>query len=383
MDHIEYMLTTDEKLMRVKFYNTEPGTSEMDDLFDLVIERLLLYLEDRVIKYDPSIDIYNDIIVPGISLQHFIFLNVRRTFYNLKRVKSTPILGYIFRKGLYYFVWQQCGAARHHVQIMHAASFGCNEKLFRRLNLNSKYKIFDSRCKNNIMYIFEYNTLIEVRYNCDNQKLKQHIDTKQYGFTFLNKVSAIFFEKLSSVLYVFKKEFKKSIPFLIYLRYIFMRSLLYIFLILNISSCRDAKRVDPLIQDELENRNKTIEQKDKQHNQNNWDNPVLIGGTSFGNIINVNYQLGLFDELYRLTNSTLKSSLSKQDIINKYRNLPMGFDLDFPINKTDENGIIWLHYSAEINATKKIMRMPVVVEDDTCRLMLLLFENELNRITVN
>ena len=162
-----------------------------------------------------------------------------------------------------------------------------------------------------------------------------------------------------------------------------MRSLLYIFLILNISSCRDAKRVDPLIQDELENRNTTIEQKDKQHNQNNWGNPVLIGGASFGNIINVNYQLGLFDELYRLTNSTLKSSLSKQDIINKYRNLPMGFDLDFPINKTDENGIIWLHYSAEINATKKIMRMPVVVEDDTCRLMLLLFENELNRITVN
>jgi hypothetical protein len=61
----------------------------------------------------------------------------------------------------------------------------------------------------------------------------------------------------------------------------------------------------------------------------------------------------------------------------------MGFDLDFPINKTDENGITWLHYRAEINATKKIMRMPIVVEDDTCRLMLLLFENELNRITVN
>ena len=40
-----------------------------------------------------------------------------------------------------------------------------------------------------------------------------------------------------------------------------MRSLLYIFLILNVSSCRDAKRVDPLIQDEVENRNKTIEQR--------------------------------------------------------------------------------------------------------------------------
>lgn len=160
--------------------------------------------------------------------------------------------------------------------------------------------------------------------------------------------------------------------------------LLYSLCLLNLfSSCRDAKRVDPLIQDEVENRNETIDKKDNQNDQNNWDNPVLIGGASFGNIINVNYQLGLFDELYRLTNSTLKSSLSKQDIISKYRNLPMGFDLDFPINKTDENGFIWLHYSVEINATKKIMRMPVVVEDDTCRLMLLLFENELNRITVN
>lgn len=154
-------------------------------------------------------------------------------------------------------------------------------------------------------------------------------------------------------------------------------------LLILFSSCRDAKRVDPLIQDEVENRNEKIDQKDKKIDQNYWNNPVLIGGASFGNIINVNYQLGLFDELYRLTNSALKSSLNQQDIITKYRNLPMGFDLDFPINKTYENGIIWLHYSVEINATKKIMRMPVVIEEDTCRLMLLLFENELNHITAN
>jgi hypothetical protein len=82
-----------------------------------------------------------------------------------------------------------------------------------------------------------------------------------------------------------------------------------------------------------------------------------------------------------LTNSTLKSSLSKQEILNKYRRLPMGFDLSLPMNKTEENGLIWLHYRVEINATKKIMRMPVVVEDDTSRLVLLLFENELNQIT--
>lgn len=152
-------------------------------------------------------------------------------------------------------------------------------------------------------------------------------------------------------------------------------------LIFLISSCkRQASRVDPVIEDDKEE----IKREDKKRNEAvgvDWTNPVLIGAASFGNIININYKLGKFDELYRLTNRSLKSSLSSQEIINKYKKLPMGFDLDFPINKTEESGMIWLHYAVEINATKKIMRMPVVVEDDTCRLVLQLFEMELMNIT--
>ena len=53
------------------------------------------------------------------------------------------------------------------------------------------------------MYVFEFNTLTEVRYNCDNQK--QIIKNKYEGFTFVNKFSKMFFEKLSSVLSVFKQ----------------------------------------------------------------------------------------------------------------------------------------------------------------------------------
>ena len=141
--------------------------------------------------------------------------------------------------------------------------------------------------------------------------------------------------------------------------------------------------MDPIIEDETE---KNIDLKDNAEKESSivrvdWSKPVLIGVASFGNIINVYYKLGEFNELYRLTNSGLKSSLTKQEIINKYRSLPLGFDLDFPMNKTEENGMIWLHYAVEINATKKIMRMPVVIEEDTCRLKLLLFEEELNQIT--
>ncbi len=155
----------------------------------------------------------------------------------------------------------------------------------------------------------------------------------------------------------------------------------FLSILLLMTSCkREATRVDPVIEDEKEE----IESEDKTRDETvrvDWTNPVLIGAASFGNIININYKLGQFDELYRLTNSSLKSSLSSQEIINKYKQLPMGFDLDFPINKTEEGGMIWLHYEVAINATKKIMRMPVVVEDDTCRLVLQLFEMELTNIT--
>lgn len=160
-----------------------------------------------------------------------------------------------------------------------------------------------------------------------------------------------------------------------------MRIFIFILFLLSFYSCREATRIDPIIEDEIEKDNRPREDQQAPIVKVDWSNPVLIGAASFGNIINVNYQLGQFEELYRLTNSTLKSSLTKQEIINKYRSLPMGFDLSFPMNKTEENSITWLHYRIEINATKKIMRMPVVVEDDTSRLVLLLFENELNQIT--
>ena len=159
----------------------------------------------------------------------------------------------------------------------------------------------------------------------------------------------------------------------------------FLSILLLMTSCkREATRVDPVIEDEKEEIERDDKTKDKTKDETvhvDWTNPVLIGAASFGNIININYKLGKFDELYRLTNSSLKSSLSSQEIINKYKKLPMGFDLDFPINKTEEGGMIWLHYAVEINATKKIMRMPVVVEDDTCRLVLQLFEMELTNIT--
>jgi len=112
-----------------------------------------------------------------------------------------------------------------------------------------------------------------------------------------------------------------------------------------------------------------------------WSNPVLIKTGSFGNYINAYYKIGNFNDLYKLTDSKSKTRWSKEEIIEKYKNMPLGFDLKFPINKTQENDLIWLQYRVEINATKKILRMPVVIEKDTSRLVLDLFEKELLKVS--
>ena len=106
-----------------------------------------------------------------------------------------------------------------------------------------------------------------------------------------------------------------------------MRIFIFILLTMNLYSCREATKVNPIIEDETEKDANTQKNVVDPITQIDWSNPVLIGGASFGNIININYKLGEFNELYRLTNSALKSSLTKEEIINRYRSLPLGFDL--------------------------------------------------------
>ena len=112
-----------------------------------------------------------------------------------------------------------------------------------------------------------------------------------------------------------------------------------------------------------------------------WSKPELINASSFGQIINVYCKIGKYDELYHLTEQATKAKYSKKEIIKLYKNMAMGFQMSYPINKTTEDGFIWLYYKVDINATKKILRMPILIENDTCRLVLMQFKNELERIT--
>lgn len=111
-----------------------------------------------------------------------------------------------------------------------------------------------------------------------------------------------------------------------------------------------------------------------------WSNPVFINGSSFGNIINTYFKIGDFEMLYKLTDQSSKGKFSKQEIIDRYKILPLGFVLKLN-NKTIAQKVIWLHYSVKIDATNKVLRIPITIENDTCRIILDKFEKEISLIS--
>ena len=103
-----------------------------------------------------------------------------------------------------------------------------------------------------------------------------------------------------------------------------------------------------------------------------WSNPNIINGSSFGNIINTAYRLENFDLLYVLTDSTTRRKHSKQEITDICSTLGLGFEMHL-LNTKKVSGIYSMSYEIMVDATRQIIRLPVVVENDTCRLLLINF----------
>jgi hypothetical protein len=100
-----------------------------------------------------------------------------------------------------------------------------------------------------------------------------------------------------------------------------------------------------------------------------FSNPVLISGSSFGNVFQQFYKIGDYESLIKLTS---QSSLHKfgKDIIQKYyKEMQFGYPLKLR-SLTKLNGIYTLNYVTTINALIVVIRMDVVTERDSCRIVL-------------
>ena len=103
--------------------------------------------------------------------------------------------------------------------------------------------------------------------------------------------------------------------------------------------------------------------------KSDYSNPLLIFGTSFGNYFQVLYKQGKVEEMLNFTSKQSLEKYGRERIENYYRFTSFGYKMklnSYSINK----GVFVLNYRCVIDATDCIIRMPVVVENDTSKFLL-------------
>jgi len=97
-------------------------------------------------------------------------------------------------------------------------------------------------------------------------------------------------------------------------------------------------------------------------------NPTLIYGSDFGNFFKTMYVQQNYDTLLYYTSKKSIKKFGKENLLKYYKDIDFAYVMKLK-SKTVHNDTITLSYVAMINATQRIVKLDVVVENDTCRLL--------------
>lgn len=98
-------------------------------------------------------------------------------------------------------------------------------------------------------------------------------------------------------------------------------------------------------------------------------NPVFMYGSSFGNYFQILYKTGKFEEMLKLTSSESIKKFGKNKILNFYKNMDFAYTIKLKsLNK--EGDLTTLNYEGQVVATKKMLRINVIIENDTAKIVL-------------
>lgn len=96
-----------------------------------------------------------------------------------------------------------------------------------------------------------------------------------------------------------------------------------------------------------------------------------LSGTDFGNFFKTLYLHGKFSDMLAFTSTQSVEKFGEDVILDFYENdLKFGYDIGEPRSQNIDGDIITLNYEANIIATKRVVRISVVVENDSCKVVL-------------
>lgn len=98
-----------------------------------------------------------------------------------------------------------------------------------------------------------------------------------------------------------------------------------------------------------------------------FSNPVLIQGSSLGEMLQQFHKLGQFKMILPFIATDLRKEIGDEKIVSLLKELEWGFTMKLK-SKTDEAGFILLNYESQLVATKHIRRLRVIIENDTAKI---------------
>lgn len=95
-----------------------------------------------------------------------------------------------------------------------------------------------------------------------------------------------------------------------------------------------------------------------------------VEGSDFGTFFRTLYRLGRFDDMLSFTSSVSLEEFGRDRVIEFYKN-ELDFSYEINLNSYNQLGdTIVLNYDAQIFATNKVVRMMVLIENDSCKIVL-------------
>lgn len=102
-----------------------------------------------------------------------------------------------------------------------------------------------------------------------------------------------------------------------------------------------------------------------------FSNPAIIYGTDFGNFFKTLYRQGKFDDMISFTSEQSIDKFGEDNILEFYKNeMEFGYEIGKPQSQNKSGNVITLNYDADIDATKVVVRLDIVVENDSCKIVL-------------
>jgi hypothetical protein len=100
-----------------------------------------------------------------------------------------------------------------------------------------------------------------------------------------------------------------------------------------------------------------------------WSNPILIFGSNFGHIFQQLYLTGNYQKMLELTDQSSRELHCDSIILDYYKKMQFAYPIQL-ISHTRNGHKYQLIYKAKINATVVRLRVEIIVENDTARVIL-------------